>query len=52
MICEKCWRDSGSNHEKYLELLDRRKEYPCSPEEQAGEYWDPIKQKDRRVKNG
>lgn len=41
--CEKCWRDSArgpySDHaEDYRELIHQRRDNPCSPEEQAGEY--------------
>ena len=43
--CEKCWADayrraidSGrSQVECYIELLEERKDHPCSDEEQAGE---------------
>lgn len=34
--CEKCWRDAGGEPERYHQLLDERKQNPCSPEEQAG----------------
>jgi hypothetical protein len=33
--CEKCWRDSR-REENYKEVLDSRKDHPCTPEEQAG----------------
>ncbi len=33
--CEKCWRDSRGG-ENYKELLELRKDNPCTPEEQAG----------------
>ena len=45
MWCEKCWRDanrrfflnpSKSITEYYYELLQERKDNPCTPEEQAG----------------
>lgn len=34
--CEKCWRDAGGSHERYLELLKEREANPCTPEQQAG----------------
>ena len=40
--CEKCWRDSGGNSEDYEQLLEERKDRPCSPEDQAGQWWDSI----------
>jgi hypothetical protein len=54
--CEKCWGDAyfksvitGKDHvECYKELLERRKNKPCTPQEQAGGYWDEEKQCDRR----
>ncbi len=33
--CEKCWKDSGGDPDKYRELLKSRY---CTPEEQAGIY--------------
>ena len=43
--CEKCWNDAHSRMratgkdqaECYRELLEERKDNPCTPEEQAGE---------------
>lgn len=44
--CEKCWRDaymrtlshpSKSQTEHYYDLLEERKDKPCTPEEQKGE---------------
>jgi hypothetical protein len=32
----------------YAELIEERKLNPCTPEEQAGEYWDAVLQKDKR----
>jgi hypothetical protein len=54
--CEKCWADaymrsigSGkSQSDCYYELLEERKNNPCTPQEQAGDYWDEEKQCDRR----
>jgi hypothetical protein len=34
--CEKCWSDAGGDYARYLELLEERKNRPCSPEQQAG----------------
>ena len=34
--CEKCWRDAGGDPDRYHELLNQRKDSPCTPEEQAG----------------
>ena len=57
--CEKCWGDaylrslySGkSQGECYTELLEERSDNPCSPQEQAGQFWDDEKQCDRRMVN-
>jgi hypothetical protein len=46
--CEKCWADAyirmretgRSQGECYRELLEERKDNPCTPEEQAGQ-WEP-----------
>jgi hypothetical protein len=32
--CERCWRESGGDPERYRELIQRR---TCTPEEQAGD---------------
>ena len=41
-ICEKCWSDAfdpyGDQAERYHELIKERKDHPCTPEQQAGEY--------------
>ncbi len=34
--CEKCWRDAGGSFETYQQLIDERKNNPCTPEKQAG----------------
>jgi hypothetical protein len=55
--CEKCRSDaylraygSGkSQSECYRELLEERKDNPCSPQEQAGQFWNEEKQCDRRL---
>lgn len=54
--CEKCWSDAsrrvfltgGSTADEYQKLLAERKNCPCSPREQAGEYWDEDRQCDKR----
>ena len=54
--CEKCWGDaymysfgtSQTQSEAYHELLEERKENPCTPIEQAGQFWDEEKQVDKR----
>jgi hypothetical protein len=53
--CEKCWNDAyllvdsfESHMEAYQRLLLERSSNPCSPAEQAGQWWDPIKQIDKR----
>lgn len=56
MICEKCWGDgyfcsisSGvSRYKCYLNLLEKRKDNPCTLKEQAGIYWDESLQMDSR----
>ena len=54
--CEKCWSDAGrmahgfdSKVDIYNELLDERKDNPCTPREQAGQWWDEEKQCDTRI---
>lgn len=34
-VCEKCWRDSRW-YDNYRQLLEERKDTPCTPEQQAG----------------
>ena len=54
--CEKCWGDAvlrsyGSGRsqvECYQDLLRERESNPCSPRDQAGQFWDEEKQCDRR----
>ncbi len=57
MTCEKCWDDarqlaaqhnSGATEAWYRVLLTERREHPCSPREQAGQFWDDDRQIDRR----
>lgn len=56
--CEKCWGDAylrflsnpmKDQSEHYHILLEERKNNPCSPEEQAGQWWDDINQCDSRL---
>jgi len=52
-LCERCWGDAysrmrrhgGSQTENYKYLLAQRE---CSPQEQAGQFWDTEKQRDSR----
>jgi hypothetical protein len=54
--CEKCWNDAYRKAislgipqvEAYHLLLKERENNPCSPEEQAGQFWDEEKQIDTR----
>jgi len=54
--CEKCWADAYGRSlstgkgqtDCYYELLKQREGNPCTPQEQAGDYWDEEKQCDRR----
>lgn len=54
--CEKCWADTyrrsrstgKSQAECYHELLEERKDNPCSPKQQAGQFWNEDKQCDGR----
>lgn len=46
-MCEKCWRDAGfdvgwdsypgDKTDRYHELVEERKDVPCTPEEQCGD---------------
>ena len=53
-MCEKCWADAygemmrrgGSQTEHYQRLLKERTS--CTPEEMAGQWWDPVHQRDSR----
>jgi len=55
-MCERCWGDahlrmSGghkSQADHYLDLIAERKDNQCSPQEQAGQFWDKEKQRDTR----
>ena len=35
--CEKCWSDAHGCAEDYQQLIEERRDNPCTPEEQAGE---------------
>lgn len=57
--CEKCWNDAFTRHmcrqdksqtEYYEEILEERKDNPCSPKEQAGQFCDEENQCDTRIK--
>lgn len=55
-MCEKCWGDAyletlmrgGSQTEHYKRLIEERRDSPCTPKEQAGQWWDEALQKDSR----
>lgn len=59
--CEKCWWDAHklvrdgvftNIAEAYHYLLKKRDKNPCTPKEQAGQFWDEEKQIDTRfIKN-
>lgn len=34
--CEKCWVDSKLLGTNYIELVESKKDNPCTPEQQAG----------------
>ena len=55
--CEKCWGDayrremantSKDQAQHYSDLLEERKDNPCTPEQQAGQWWDENHQCDTR----
>jgi len=55
--CEKCWGDAymrslddpyKDQAEHYTDLLNERKDNPCTPREQAGQWWNEEKQCDER----
>ena len=57
--CEKCWDDAffrarttgRSQPQCYLEILKENENngvVSCTPEEQAGQFWDNIKCRDKR----
>ena len=57
MSCERCWGDAFSRShfggtcqaDEYEKLLKERKDNPCTPREQAGQYWDEEKGIDIRT---
>jgi hypothetical protein len=54
--CEKCWSDAyhisrstgNCQAEAYAKLLKEREDSPCTPKQQAGQFWDEEKQIDKR----
>ena len=54
--CEKCWADAWlrsretgvSQTEAYLALIKERESAPCSPKDQAGQWWDEKRGCDTR----
>jgi len=61
MICEKCWAEalrdsiydpSVDQADRYRRIISARNASGkvCSPQEQAGPYWDEVKQEDIRLK--
>lgn len=57
MTCEKCWSDAfmmsyGTLQDQsdcYRQLIENRRDKPCSPKEQAGQWWDEDRQIDVRL---
>jgi hypothetical protein len=56
--CEKCWWDAHTLvrdgvftniPEAYSYLIKKRNDNPCTPKEQAGQFWDEEKQIDIRL---
>lgn len=53
--CEKCWRDAHADFpytdvsEEYGRLMSERKDNPCTPEEQAGEFSETCADCDRKT---
>jgi len=55
--CEKCWNDAeimaneglGDKVLLYHKLLKSRKNNPCLPKKQAGQFWDEEKKMDSRI---
>lgn len=57
-MCEKCWGDAYmdtlddphmSQGDAYRKLLAERKDHPCTPKQQAGQWWDEERQCDSRI---
>lgn len=58
MMCEKCWADAfmrtfknpcKSQSDHYFDLIEERKDNPCTPKQQAGQFWDEENQIDSRL---
>ena len=55
--CEKCWGDAylrmmttgKPQSECYTKILEERESDPCTPEEQAGDWWDDELKIDSRT---
>lgn len=55
-MCEKCWEDAylrmigngKSQADNYMDILEERKDSPCSLQEQAGQFWSEEYQCDKR----
>ena len=51
-MCEKCWGAAyggGDQVDRYRELLEERKDNPCTLREHAGQWWDDERQCDGRL---
>lgn len=58
-MCEKCWADaymrmlsrpSKSQAEHYFDLLEERKDNPCTPRQQSGECFDADREGEQSEK--
>ena len=55
-MCEKCWGDAylrmlstgKSQGDCYFELLEERKNNPCSEKDQSGQFWNEENQEDTK----
>lgn len=57
MMCEKCWADAfdggwGDQVDNYRRLLVERTDKPCTPRDQAGQWWDEKRRIDTRTESG
>lgn len=58
-MCEKCWADAydpysaESQVDRYNRIMEERNKAGkiCTPEQQAGDWWDAEKQIDKRLMN-
>jgi hypothetical protein len=58
--CEKCWSDAyllsrttgETQSEVYERLVEKRQADPCSPRQQAGQWWSEELQRDSRLTTG